>query len=467
MPAILLRTRVRLTLTYAGASTVLALGGVIAFWIVFAHLQAATIDRTLTTQAQAIVAGLNTGQGPPQFGDGPLPGETASGVAVLALLVARDGRIVDQSGNAPHVKAFARAAHRGPLSGDPVTRTIAHRQERILLRPVGSGPARVVLLLARPISELDQTLAETALLLAVVALVLVAGAAGLGYWVAGRALKPVRQMAATVRAITEHDLGQRVQLDLPAGDELGELAHTFNGMLDRLEEAFASLRRLTADAAHELRTPLTLMRSQAEVTLRHAHSTEDHRAGLRTILTEIEGLGRTADQLLLLARADAGSLTAARDPIELGDLVEEVVARWGTIAARRQVRVRATVAGDGDMYGDKDLLRRCLDNLIDNGVRHSPAGGLVRVTTECSDGWWTITVQDTGSGVDPGLRARIFERFTRGDPARGRDTGGAGLGLALCVEIAQAHGGTISLVETAVGGGAGFALRLPTGGPHR
>ncbi len=452
------RTRVRLTLTYVAAFGALAIVAGAAFWLVFAQAQYATVDQALTAQARVIGAGINVDNGQVTFGgDVPLPGETTHGIAVTALLVSRRGTILDQSGETQGPTGLARAALRIRPLDTPVNLSLGGRPDRVLVLPVAGS--RAVLVLARPITELEDTLTQTALLLVASALALIAGAAALGYWVAGRALRPVRVMAATVRDISEHDLGRRVGLDLPPGDELGELSATFDAMLSRLETAFDTLRRFTADAAHELRAPLTLMRSQLEVTLRRERSAEEYRASHDVLRAELDRLSRTAEQLLLLARADSGSLRPRHVRIDVDDFVQEVSSRWQPLAGRHRLRLESDGATEGVLVGDPDLLRRCLDNLLDNALRHTPAGGTVAVSVAGQGPWWVLSVADSGPGVDPVVRATLFERFTRADPARTRSGGGAGLGLSLCRAIARAHGGDVTLLESA--SGAHFAVQLP------
>ncbi|MDQ6747615.1 MAG: ATP-binding protein, partial [Candidatus Dormibacteraeota bacterium] len=205
------------------------------------------------------------------------------------------------------------------------------------------------------------------------------------------------------------------------------------------------------------------IRAEAEVALSKARTNDELRESIHSLLEEVERLGRTADQLLLLARADAGALQARGEPVDLADLVEETVDRWRTLASPRGVEISFEAPESGVATGDADLLRRLLDNLIDNAIRHSPAGGVVDVSLTQSAVAWLLTVADSGPGVDPALRGSIFERFTRGDAARQRETGGAGLGLALCAAIAQSHGGSIQ-VGASNNGGAMFTVELPRDG---
>jgi heavy metal sensor kinase len=451
------RTRVRLTLAYSAAFALVAGVAAIGFWLTDAYFELATVDASLTTQANAITGGLREQDGAITYAGGALPGETGGGIAVAAVLVAPPGRVAMEAGTGGNTRALAALARRRPglsvaaVDGEAV---------RVLVTPAAAGDPSAVLVLARPIGETLESLIRVAGLLALAVAALVLGVGAAGYRLSGRALQPVRDMSAVARELSQHDLHRRVRLDLPDEDELAELATTFNGLLERLEQAFDSLQRFTADAAHELRAPLALMRTQLEVTLRRPRSPAEHEASHRTLLAEVERLSRLADQLLILARADAGTLAAERRPLDLPDLLTDVVERWRPLARERAIALRAEVPPEGSADGDAGLLRRLLDNLIDNAIRHTPAAGEVVVAAIHEAGAWRVAVQDTGAGVDPVLRPALFERFTRADAARGRDTGGAGLGLSLSAAIAHAHGGSISLA----GGdrpGARFELLLP------
>jgi heavy metal sensor kinase len=332
-------------------------------------------------------------------------------------------------------------------------------RERILVQPLTlSNGSRSSIVVARTVGELDATLTRTAIFLAIVVGLLAVSASLAGYWLAGRALRPVRQIAATARDLSEHDLHRRLNLDLP-NDELGELADTFNAMLARLEAAFDSLRQFTADAAHELRAPLTLVRAELELALNRPRSVGTYEGTLRSVLVEAERLSRMVDQLLMLARADAGALEARVQEVDVSDLLEETASRWRPLAREKNVQLLADIPESGTLRGDPDLLRRMLDNLIDNALRNTPSGGSVRISCSRDPENWSIAVEDTGPGVEESLRASLFERFTRADPARGRDTGGAGLGLSLCAIIARLHGGRITLEDG--GPGARFVTLLP------
>jgi heavy metal sensor kinase len=458
------RTRVRLTLINVAVFALvsgLAAGG---FWLAFRITEYQAVDSTLVTQSRFVESQLSevSAQALPENSE-TLPSETESGIAVGALLLGRDGRVIDHSGKIRDPVGLAAwgARQLGSPAGCCQTISVGGQPTRVMAVPVplGGGRSRT-LVLARPIEELYETLFRVGLLLSVVVVILVVGAGGLGYWLAGRALRPVGVMAATARQISEQDLHRRISLDLPPGDELGELAATFNGMLGRLEAAFEGLRRFTADAAHEFRAPLALMRMQVDVMLRRPRTASEYEASERALLPEIERLSRLADQLLLLARADAGALAPQRRAIDVPEFVEATVERWRPAAQGQRVGLESRLPLEGSLAGDPDLLRQVLDNLVDNAVRHTPAGGSVTVGAVEEAGWWEFSVLDSGPGIDAALRPRLFERFARSDAARGRATGGAGLGLSLAAAIVRAHGGSIALEDSA-SGGALFVVRLP------
>lgn len=462
------RTRVRLTLVNLGAFALVAALAAVGFWLVFRTFEYQAVDSSLLTQTHVVEAQiLENATQPAPDGSEALPSETETGIAVGALLLAPDGTVLGRSGTIHDPKGLAAAGIRLARTdgGCCQTMTLAGQSVRVLAVPVDlAGGKTGTLVLGRPIDELQETLFRVGLLLAVVVAILVAGVGALGYWLAGRALRPVGIMAATARQISEQDLNRRIGLDLPPGDELGELAATFNGMLARLEASFQGLRRFTADAAHEFRAPLALMRTQVDVTLRRPRSAAEYEASERALLPEIERLSRLADQLLILARADAGALSPRQEVLDVPDFVEDTVERWRPAARERGVEVLSQLPMEGSISADPDLMRRLLDNLMDNAVRHTPAGGSVSVIATETPGWWELAVRDTGPGVDPALRPRLFERFARADEARRPSTGGGGLGLSLSEAIAHAHGGTISLEDSGVPG-ASFVVRLPSAAP--
>lgn len=456
------RTRVRLTLSVGAVFLVIAAVAAGVFWVTFARIQYGAVDASLTGYTQSLVSNLQDTGGTISFQGGDPVGDTQQGVAVGVIVFDAAGRVLGSSGIAVP-RATAAADARTAITWDSAvaeTVSTAGRPMRIRATPVRlNGTALDAVVVAQPVGDLQQTLFEVGALIAGVVAVLFVAVVALSYALAGRALRPVRLIAATARDISEHDLHRRVELRLPA-DELGELAATFNAMLARLEVAFDSLQQFTADAAHELRAPLALLQAELEVSLRRARTPQEYATSERVALEEVERLRRLVNRLLMLARSDAGALEPSIQRVDVGDLLEETAERWRKVAGVQGVAVDVDLIDEGSLNGDPELLRSLLNNLFDNAVRHTPSGGRVGVRAETSDSTWHISVSDTGAGIPPGMRDSIFRRFTRGDPARASDTGGAGLGLALCKVIAEIHGGHVSF-DANDAGGAKFEVTLP------
>jgi heavy metal sensor kinase len=280
-----------------------------------------------------------------------------------------------------------------------------------------------------------------------------------GYYLAGRTLAPVDRITETARSISGERLNRRVPVSNP-GDELGRLAATLNDMLDRLERSFTEMQRFTADAAHELRTPLAVIRNEAEVALRAPRSVEEYTRVLEGLLEEVVRLSEMADQLLFLCRQDAGLNPPAHKDVPLDELLAAVTENMRLVAEAKGV---ALVLGDNPpcaVRGEALPLRRVFYNLIDNAVKYTAAGGTVRVSSRRAGGEVVVRVSDTGTGIATEHLPHIFDRFYRVDPSRTGETGGAGLGLAICRSVVRAAGGGIE-VSSEIGHGSEFVVRLP------
>lgn len=281
-----------------------------------------------------------------------------------------------------------------------------------------------------------------------------------GRVLAARSLRPIGKMVSAARRITVENLRQRLD-QTGSGDELDGLAATFNEMFERLEKQVGQLRQFTADAAHELRTPLAALRGTAEVALSSKRSPEELRAGIAESIEEYDRLARIADDLLLLARADAGQEFVRRAPMRLDVAVGDVVDLYAPLAEEREVSLQCTAQRDVWIDGDDGRLRQMIGNLLDNALKYTPAGGRVNVQLAASNGTAELTVGDTGPGISPDHLSHVFDRFFRADRARTRDGGGgAGLGLAISRTIIEGHLGTIQL-ESAEGAGTTVHVKLP------
>ena len=285
--------------------------------------------------------------------------------------------------------------------------------------------------------------------------------AGLGGWfLARRSLSPVVAMADRARQIGVSSLSARLPVANPR-DELGTLAETFNELLSRLESSVEQQRQFMADASHELRTPVTIARTAASVALQQPTRAEaEYRDTLDIIEQETIRLSRIVDDLFTLTRADAGTYPVRKIPMYLDELIDDVVRATRVVATTRRVEIVAECVHPAPYRGDEDLVRRLIQNVLDNAVRYSPEGGAVRVALDRSANGYEVSVSDQGPGIAADARTKIFERFYRVDPARSPD-GGAGLGLALARWIAHAHDGDIALAASSRVGST-FVITLPS-----
>jgi two-component system OmpR family sensor kinase len=294
-------------------------------------------------------------------------------------------------------------------------------------------------------------------------------AAGIPGWLLARkSLAPVVVMAERARRMGAETLGGALPVANPR-DELGRLAAAFNELLARLHAAFMQQRQFMADASHELRTPLSAVRAAADVTLQRPQREEtEYREALGLVGDHARRLTRIVEDMFTLARADAGHQPLRRSRFYLDGLLADVGRAARLVAAPHGVTVEVTAPAESPVEGDEDLLRRLVLNLVDNAVKHSPAGGVVRVDLTRLADTYRMTVSDQGPGIPAEAQARVFERFYRVDEARsraaaGEQGAGAGLGLAIARWVAEAHAGTLELVRSEPGGGTVFAATLPAG----
>ena len=396
--------------------------------------------------------GAGAGVLPPRLDEADLNGPDDDEVAGLELSE-RLIQIVDERGQV--VGASEDLEADGPLldpasldqvrGGTTVLRTVS-QDERLRVLGVPYGDPGTVVILAAELDEVDD--AQQALLgiYGPVSVVGSALAGLLGYVIARRSLAPVRRMTLEAEAIGGSDLSRRLSSPVRL-DEVGRLTRTLNGMLARLEAAVERERDFAADASHELRTPLAILRAEVELT---RDRVEDHaaRSSLDTALQEADRLAALVDDLLLLARSDAGHLDGHR-ALDLDELVGAVTARFGTLAERRGVRLTST--GAAVVRGDFSEVERAVGNLVDNALRHTPEGGVVSIEIRPAPFGADVVVSDTGPGVPVERLHSLFDRFSRLDSAR-HEPGGAGLGLAIVAAVAAAHAGTVCAVNRAAGG---------------
>jgi two-component system OmpR family sensor kinase len=334
---------------------------------------------------------------------------------------------------------------------------VIHREEAGEARePGGTGGEHDRAGTASPIADAQDDVEKTFLLAGAATLV---AAILAGSLLAARTAAPLRRYAATAAAVDAGDLTPR--LDAGPGDaaELRVLADSFNGMLDRLDEAFARQRRFVSDASHELRSPLTAIRGQIEVLGREeSPSAADIRRVEATTLAEMRRVERLVEDLLALARLDEGAAPALRE-VEVEALLRELAA--ADPAGATEVGELAA----GTVPADPDLIAQVVRNLLANAHRHAGPEGRVVLSAQAVRGSLLVAVDDDGPGIAPAERERVFDRFHRSDEARDRGSGGSGLGLAIARAIVERHGGVIRVEDSPLGG-ARVRFSLPGFAPN-
>lgn len=414
------------------------------------HLQALDASRAAHALALGHPAGRREGVALPA-----LP----AGARLAVRVVDAGGDVLAAAGSLPLLPPPA-TTRPWPADQDDHT-TLALPGERVELY---SAPLVVddrvvgVLQVAASLRPLEARLAQLRLVLAAVVLGAVALAAALGWLLATRALRPVDRLTREARAIGRSaDVARRLPLP-PQRDELGRLAATFNDMLARLEQSVATQRHFLADASHELRTPLAALRTNIEIVRRGAGGDPAERDEiLRAMAREAERMSRLVADLLTLARADAGQ-PLARRPVALDTLLLEAYQAARPLAGA--VRLGISELEQVEVEGDADRLKQLLLNLVDNGLRYTPAGGAVTLGLARRGPWAALRVSDTGVGIPAAHLPRIFDRFYRVERPHARAAGGTGLGLAIGRWVAEAHGGRLE-VASKEGVGSTFTVLLP------
>jgi heavy metal sensor kinase len=436
--------RTRLVLWYALVLTIVVVlyGGAVVYqsW----RSMIAGVDAELEAYAREVSNALKpVGRG--RF-DLELPPDAATyffsreGDRPYYVIRDRAGKLVDQSDPDLQVERSGGIA--------------ARRREKILSTASGA-----TILVGRDISDLHR--AEWGLFLNVA----LAGAATLaiaifgGWFVAGRALAPIKRISRTARAMSDGDLDARIEV-ARTDSELEQVASTLNDAFDRLRLTVEQERRFIADASHELRTPISVLRAETEWALDRERSTQQYKDALSVGLRAALRMQDVVERLLALVRADASHDIQDAAPVAMRPLIEDVVSWLAPMAQARGVHL--SVAGESfSVTGDADQLREALNNVIANAILYNKPGGSVTISARQFGNIARIEVVDTGIGIPADAVPRVFDRFFRVDRARSREMGGSGLGLSIARTIFAAHGGEITCTSEP-GVGSMFAIALPS-----
>ena len=347
-----------------------------------------------------------------------------------------------------------------PFASTSSVQTVATRagQWRVESKPATFGKTTMQLVIARPLNDIarEQHEVREAMYVVIPIALLLAGAGG--WWLSSISLRPVTEMArraANIPLTGLEDLGPP-----PRDDELGQLARAFNGLVARLRAALQTQRQFMADASHELRTPVSVIRTASDVALSREHRDEaEYREALMMAGAQSRRLGGLVEDMLVLARADAGGYPLRPVDLYIDDVVDQCRRAVDVLAAERGITVASTGPSDIPVRGDEELLRRLMVNLLQNAVQHTRKGGTVSIDVSPNGSNVYVRVKDNGEGIPEADRDRIFNRFVQLDPSRRAE--GTGLGLTIAKWIAEAHDGSLSL-EASGPGGSTFCVILPS-----
>ncbi len=280
-----------------------------------------------------------------------------------------------------------------------------------------------------------------------------------GWFLAGRALKPFEEITRTAEKITYENLNTQIYTKRKE-EEIQRLVQAFNAMVKRLDKSFRQMRKFNADAAHELRTPLAILQGETEIALRSSSLPEEIRLVLSSNLEELDRLARIVNDLLTLSEAESGIQVLIKEPVDLKGLVEDLVDQMRLLASDRNLRIEMRSVPELWIDADKLWIRRAIVNLLHNAIKYSKDGGKIKISASMENSTVKLGIRDYGIGILPQDLPHIFDRLYRADPARSRDSGGVGLGLALVKWIIEAHNGSIR-VESVVEQGSVFEIFLP------
>jgi two-component system OmpR family sensor kinase len=443
-----LSLKARLTLGFVAGITVVSLGVAAFVYVQVRSDLRHQVDLGLEARAQALIAARSS------RAIVASSGHIADQDEAIAQLVSADDRVLASTqavADRPLLPPTSLAAGRRYVDAHPP----GLDQMRLLVVPTSAQGNAAYLIVGATMSDTAEALTRLAVLFAVALPAQLVVSSLIGWYLAGAALAPVRRMSSEAEAV---NADSRAGVTVPNSDRsLALLGTTLNATFQRLGEAIERERRFVANASHELRTPLATLKAEVDSALWGSRSEHELREALASAKQEVEHLIAIAEGLLVIARGAEGALPIIRKPTSLRELLRERLVAFAPLADRRRVSMEVDV-DDVVVSLDRTRTRQALDNLIDNGLRHTPPGGTVRISARANLDGAEFTVEDDGSGFTPAALESAFQPFNRGT-----DEGGAGLGLAMAHAIAVAHGGSAH-AENRTHQGAKVSLRLSAAG---
>jgi len=374
-------------------------------------------------------------------------------------LIDEDGNVVVKSDNLGEQELPVKPSLiQEGFNGNVTIETVAaadNARVRIMVSPLYLNDQTLLLEVAQSLKHVDSIMSQLRWAILISVLLALALAVISGGVIVRRALAPVKRVTRTAQTIeASSDLGRRVSYKGPA-DEIGQLADTFDHMIEHLDSVLESQKHFVADASHELRGPLTVFKGNLDLLKRNL-SEEDRQESLRDMWIEAERMTKIVDDLLLLAEIESGH-ERQQETVSLKEILEEGLNRGQQLAGNRKI----TIGREEDLTvkGDTHRLRQLLVNLVDNAIRYTPEGGDITLSLFQDGDCACLEVSDTGIGIEPEHLEHIFDRFYRTDKARSRAKGGIGIGLAIVKRIAEQHGGTVT-VTSEPGKGTTFTVTL-------
>jgi heavy metal sensor kinase len=375
-----------------------------------------------------------------------------------ATLIYRSGMPADRSFDPSAVSAFPPSDT--PKPAMPATTIVRDQHLMIRATRVSAASGDYLVELGVSIAPIEAVLERLLDLLALLLPVLIVCAAGGGYWLVNRALRPVDRLSQTAEQMSLQNLSFRLPV-VRSGDALERLSNSFNTMLGRLGDSVQTSRRFLADASHELRTPLTVIKGELEEFTREPYVTESNmRERVGSVLEEVARLEHLVSGLLVISRLDAGETQVDWRDVDLAELAYNTAEHMNLMAEDRGIEIDLSALQKTVVRGDRARIKQIIVNLLDNAIRFTGRGGTVSLRTAADDTGSVLEVADTGIGIPASVLPHIFDRFFRVDEARSREDGGAGLGLAIVKSICSAHGAEID-VESRVEFGSRFRVRFP------
>jgi signal transduction histidine kinase len=445
--------RLRLTLVFAiGMATILVVLGGVAYLRFRSDLLDA-VDMGLRSRAQVVVDAVEKRSDSAVVdANGPLidPDEA------FAQVLEPSGRIVQSSSGAVDTTLLEPDTVAGIVGPTFLTRDIPGFDDpvRLLAVPASRAGSHEVIVVGSTLGDLNDAAGGLLIVLLTIGPIALALTAAGGWLLAGAALGPVERMRREAAAISASEPDRRLHIPT-SRDELARLATTLNSMLDRLQEALERERRFVDDASHELRTPLATLRAEIDLALNRTREAGDLEDALRRARSDVRYLQRVSEDLLVLARSRGGRIPVRPVPTSLRVVVDDSLASVAATVSEAEVEVEVD-ASDDEVRVDPDRVRQALGNLLDNAIRHTPPGGVIRVSADRRDERAVFVVDDPGPGFRADLLDRAFEPFVKEHAGAEATTG---LGLAIVRAVAEAHGGSVR-AENLPSGGARVTLSL-------